>query len=278
MVEVYRRLRNTLRFLLANTADFDPATQMLPVAQWLEADRYALALTRGLQAQCTADYERFEFHKVIQALMNFCAEDLGAFYLDTLKDRLYTTAADSLPRRAAQSALWHILQSVTRLMALVLSFTAEEIWAVLGDKRGQLESVMLATLHALPEAAEESALLVRWTQLRELRAEVTKAMEALREAGKIGSSLQADVEIRAAGERYALLAALGDDLRFVLICSKATLTESADEGIVVTPTAQAKCARCWHWREDVVHDPAYSELCGRCTSNLYGPGEARRFA
>jgi isoleucyl-tRNA synthetase len=129
VVEVYRRLRNTLRFLLANTADFDPATQMLPVEQWLEADRYALALTRKLQAQCAADYERFEFHKVMQALMNFCSEDLGAFYLDILKDRLYTTAADSVPRRAAQSALWHILQTVTRLMAPVLSFTAEEIWS-----------------------------------------------------------------------------------------------------------------------------------------------------
>jgi isoleucyl-tRNA synthetase len=285
VVEVYRRLRNTLRFLLANTADFDPRIgnggQMLPVEQWLEADRYALALTRTLQAQCTADYERFEFHKVIQALMNFCSEDLGAFYLDILKDRLYTTAADSVSRRAAQSALWHILQTVTRLMAPVLSFTAEEIWSVTRDKHEQGESVMLSTWHTLPELAEESALVTRWTQLRVVRAEVTKAMEAQREAGKIGSSLQAEVEIRASGGKYDVLASLGDDLRFVLICSKASLirVENAEaESITVTPTAQAKCARCWHWRDDVGHDAEHPELCGRCTSNLFGGGEARRFA
>jgi isoleucyl-tRNA synthetase len=277
VVEVYRRLRNTLRFLLANTADFDPATQMLPVAQWLEADRYALALTRKLQAQCAADYERFEFHKVVQALMNFCSEDLGAFYLDILKDRLYTTAVGSVPRRAAQSALWHILQTVTRLMAPVLSFTAEEIWSV--TKQG--ESVMLATWHTLPEQAEESALVTRWTQLREVRAEVTKAMEAQREGGKIGSSLQAEVEIRVSGDRHALLASLEDDLRFVLICSKTTLVrvDGADaEGVAVVPTAHVKCARCWHWREDVGGDAEHPELCGRCVSNLHGDGEARKFA
>jgi isoleucyl-tRNA synthetase len=281
VVEVYRRLRNTLRFLLANTADFDPATHMLPVAQWLEADRYALALTRKLQEQCAADYERFEFHKVIQGLMNFCSEDLGAFYLDILKDRLYTTAADSVPRRAAQSALWHILQTVTRLMAPVLSFTAEEIWQVAGDKNAQGDSVMLSTWHTLPELPEASALAGRWQAIREVRAEVTKAMEAQREAGKIGSSLQAEVEIRASGDKHTLLASLGDDLRFVLICSKTTLTESADEAIIVTPTPHAKCARCWHWREDVGHhdhSAAHPELCGRCTSNLFGTGEARHFA
>ncbi len=281
VVEVYRRLRNTLRFLLANTADFDPATQMLPVEQWLEADRYALALTRKLQALCAADYDRFEFHKVVQALMNFCSEDLGAFYLDILKDRLYTTAADSVPRRAAQSALWHILQTVTRLMAPVLSFTAEEIWSVTRDKHEQGESVMLATWHELPGLAEESALVTRWTQLREVRAEVTKAMEAQREAGKIGSSLQAEVEIRVGGDKHALLASLGDDLRFVLICSKTTLirVDSADtEGVAVVATTHVKCARCWHWREDVGRDAAHPELCGRCVSNLHGDGEARSFA
>jgi isoleucyl-tRNA synthetase len=274
VVEVYRRLRNTLRFLLANTADFDPATQMVEVGQWLEADRYALALTRKLHAQCTADYERFEFHKVIQGLMSFCSEDLGAFYLDILKDRLYTTATDSIPRRAAQSALWHILQTVTRLMAPVLSFTAEEIWTT----TQQGESVMLATWHELPALAEESALAGRWSQIREVRAEVTKAMEALREAGKIGSSLQAEVELRASGEKYELLASLGDDLRFVLICSKTTLIQSDSDAIVITSTANVKCARCWHWREDVGHDAAHPELCGRCTDNLFAAGEARHFA
>ena len=280
VVEVYRRLRNTLRFLLANTADFNADTDMLPVEQWLEIDRYALAMTRELQAQCTADYERFQFHKIVQALQNFCAEDLSAFYLDILKDRLYTTAADSRPRRAAQSALWHILQTVTRLMAPVLSFTAEEIWQVIGGG----DSVMLTTWNALPAQEGEADLIDRWLRIREVKAEASKVLEDLRAAGGIGSSLQAEVEIRASGAKYELLAGLEDDLRFVLICSKTTLVKASDPGaeaIIATASPHRKCARCWHWREDVGrHDHAaeHPELCGRCASNLFGAGEARQFA
>ncbi|MCX7165026.1 MAG: isoleucine--tRNA ligase [Rhodocyclales bacterium] len=277
VVEVYRRLRNTLRFLLANTADFDAKTQMLPPAEWFEVDRYALALTRRLQAQCTADYERFEFHKVVQALMNFCSEDLGAFYLDILKDRLYTAAEDSRARRSAQSALWHILQTVTRLMAPILSFTAEEIWTTL--KQG--DSVMLATWHALPEQGEESVLTTRWQTIRDVRAVASKFMEDLRTEGKIGSSLQAEVTVTAGGTKYEVLASLGDDLRFVLLCSKAVLLQWPDataDSVEVVASAHAKCARCWHWREDVGQDVEHPELCGRCTSNLFGSGEAREFA
>ena len=276
VVESYRRIRNTLRFLLANTADFDPAKDMLPVADWLEIDRYALALARRLQEQVTADYNRYEFHRVVQALQGFCSEELGAFYLDILKDRLYTTGADSKPRRAAQGALWHILQALIRLMAPVLSFTAEEIWQVL--TKNPDDSVMLATWHALPEPAQESALLARWQQIREVRAEVSKVLEELRVAGRIGSSLQAEVEIRAAGERHDILASLGDDLRFVLICSKATLVkvgDSAAEGIAAAPSPHAKCPRCWHWREDVGVNAEHPELCGRCDANLHAEGEPR---
>ncbi len=280
VVEVYRRLRNTLRFLLANTADFDASTHLLPPAEWMEADRYALALTRQLHDHCTACYARFEFHTIVQALQNFCAEDMGAFYLDILKDRLYTTAADSPARRAAQSALWHILQSLTRLMAPILAFTAEEIWQIAGDS----ESVMLGTWHQLPGQAEESALVTRWQQLREAKSEVSRTLEDLRAAGKIGSSLQAEVEIRASGARYDLLASFDDDLRFILMCSKTVLVQVSDrtnEAVIATPSAHAKCARCWHWREDVGrHDHAaeHPELCGRCAANLFGPGEARYFA
>jgi len=277
VVESYRRIRNTLRFLLANSADFDVATQGLPVDQWLEIDRYALAMTRQLQAQVCADYEHYEFHKIVQALQNFCSEDLGAFYLDILKDRLYTAAADSRARRSAQSALWHILQTLTRLMAPILSFTAEEIWALIG--KDTCESVMLTTWHALPQPiADEAALLQRWQQIREVRGEASKVLEDLRAAGKIGASLQAEVEIRASGARYELLTSLGDDLRFVLICSKTTLVRATDAGaeaIIATPTAHVKCARCWHWREDVGHDSEHPELCGRCVSNLFSQGEVR---
>ncbi len=287
VVEVYRRLRNTLKFLLANTADFDPATQMLPVGEWLEIDRYALALTHELQASSLAGYERYEFHKLVQGLQNFCAEDLGAFYLDILKDRLYTAAADSRARRSAQSALWHIVQSLTRLMAPILSFTAEEIAAIQGS-----ESVMLTTWHTLPEQNEKSALVTRWQGIRAVRAEVAKVLEELRSAGKIGSSLQAEVEIHADADTYDLLEVLGDDLKFVLICSKVTLTKVMRSGIhedgagdtarvTAAPSPHVKCARCWHWREDVGHhDHAaeHPELCGRCAANLFGTGESREFA
>ena len=279
VVEVYRRLRNTLKFLLANTADFDPVSHMLPVGEWLEIDRYALALTRQLQARCAADYDVYEFHKVVQALQNFCAEDLGAFYVDILKDRLYTTAADSHARRSAQSALWHIVQTLTRLMAPILAFTAEEIWALAGNG----DSVMLTTWHALPEAGDEPELLARWQIIRGARADVAKAIEAQREAGHVGSSLQAEVDIRAAGARHAALASLGDDLRFVLICSQATLIAVSEDaqGVTATPSPHAKCARCWHYRADVgthAHAAEHPHLCSRCAGNLFGTGEARRFA
>jgi isoleucyl-tRNA synthetase len=279
VVEVYRRLRNTLRFLLANTADFDAENDLLPLEEWLEIDRYALALTHQLHEQCTASYARFEFHPIVQALQNFCAEDLGAFYLDILKDRLYTTAANSPARRAAQSALWHILQSITRLMAPILAFTAEEIWQISGNS----ESVMLTTWHELPALPEKSALVTRWQTVRGVKSEVSGALEELRTAGKIGSSLQAEVEIHTSGAQYDLLASFGDDLRFIMMCSKTTLVQINNEAtqIIATPSSHAKCVRCWHWREDVGHhDHAaeHPELCGRCASNLFGVGEARHFA
>ena len=279
VVETYRRLRNTLRFLMANTADFDAATQMLPVEQWLEIDRYALALTRQMQTQLAADYTAYEFHKVVQGLQSFCSEDMGAFYLDILKDRLYTTAPDSVARRAAQSALWHILQTVTRLMAPILSFTAEEIWQLLASDAD--DSVMLHTWHVLPAQAGEAELVHRWTRIREVRGEVSKVLEDLRTAGRIGSSLQAEVEIRASGAKHELLASLEDDLRFALICSATTLVKASDAGaeaVIATASAHVKCDRCWHWRKDVGVDSQHPELCGRCTENLFGQGESREYA
>ena len=276
VVEAYRRIRNTLRFLLANTSDFDADTHMLPPAEWLEIDRYALAMTRRLQAQCAEDYGKYEFHRVVQALQTFCSEDLGGFYLDILKDRLYTAAADSKARRSAQSALWHITHSFVKLMAPILSFTAEEVWRIISGNAE--DSVMLHTWQALPAIDDEAALLDKWSKLRAYRAEVTKALEDLRIAGKIGSSLQAGVIVHADGDKYDLLASLGDDLRFVLICSKTTLVRDAEEKILCAPLAYAKCERCWHVREDVGADPTHPEICGRCISNLYGDGEPRACA
>ena len=279
VVESYRRLRNTLRFLLANVSDFDPARDMLPVDEWLEIDRYALAMMRSVSAKSLADYERYEYHPIVGRLQTFASEDLGAFWLDILKDRLYTTKPDSGARRSAQSALYLITDALLKLMAPMLSFTAEEAWKVFKARTGG--TIFTETFATLPEVPGEAGLVERWTALRAIRADVQKRLEELRERGAIGSSLQAEVEIRATGPRAALLQSLGDDLRFVLITSQARVEivgSEADEAIVVTPSGATKCERCWHWRDDVGHAPDHPTLCGRCVSNLFGAGEPRTIA
>ncbi|MFK3736207.1 isoleucine--tRNA ligase [Massilia sp. TN1-12] len=284
VTESYRRIRNTLRFLLANTSDFDPAVNAVPVDQLLEIDRYALAETARLQADVAAHFERYEFHPVVARLQNFCSEDLGGFYLDILKDRLYTTGVDSVARRSAQTALWHIAHSLLRVMAPILSFTAEEAWAVFAGEKAFADSdetIFTQTLWAFPEIADAAALLEKYTLLRAVRADVTKQLEEVRASGAIGSSLQAELALKAAGAKYAALASLDDDLKFVFITSAASVEQVADaeqEAVAVTPSEAAKCERCWHYRRDVGHDPAHPGLCGRCTSNLFGSGEPRRFA
>jgi len=268
VVESYRRIRNTLRFLLANTSDFDPKKDAMPVAELVEIDRYALALTAGLQKDVAEDFAAYQFHLVVQKLQTFCSEDLGAFYLDVLKDRLYTCGAESRPRRSAQTALWHITHTLVRLMAPVLSFTAEEVWQTFTGKRD--DSVFFQTWHALPAVSDAGALLARWARLRELRDPVRKQIEELRAGGKVGSSLQAEIEIGAKGEDRALLESLGDDLKYVFLTSTARVCDEK----LVKPSANPKCERCWHYRPDVNEEG----LCGRCVSNLKGPGEARKHA
>ena len=282
VVESYRRIRNTLRFLLANTSDFDPVAHALPVDQWLEIDRYAIARLATLQAEVLAHLDVFEFHPVASKLQTYCSEDLGGFYLDILKDRLYTAAADGVPRRSAQNALWHITHALLRLLAPFVSFTAEEAWAVFApEARAARGTIFAETVHALPPLAHPDALLHRWGVIREVRAAVLKKLEDARAAGLIGSSLQAEVDLHLPSDRYGLLIALKNDLRFVLITSQAVVHEAAREAgdeIVVTPSTQPKCGRCWHYRSDVGVDAAHAGLCGRCVSNLYGTGEARTVA
>lgn len=301
VVEAYRRIRNTLRFLLANLADFDLRRDALPVEEWLDIDRYALYLVRTLQTQVVTHYARYEFHLVAQKLQSFCSEDLGGFYLDILKDRLYTTAPASLPRRAAQNALWHITQTLVRLMAPILTFTSEEVWATLQEADpGQSESIFLQTWHDLPEVADEAAVAGSWNSLRALRSQIQKQLETLRAAGVLGSSLAGEVRLYAAGKALDWLARFGDDLRFVFITSKADVKDSehtplpehaveaalelpgqadlATIGVEVVASPHAKCDRCWHYREDVGRNAAFPGLCGRCTSNLAGGGERRRHA
>jgi len=272
VVDAYRRIRNTLRFLLANTADFDPAQHAVPAAQMLEIDRYALARAAELQRQILAHYEVYEFHPVVAKLQVYCSEDLGAFYLDVLKDRLYTTAPGSLARRSAQTALWQISQAMLRWMAPFLSFTAEEAWAFVGDS----PSIFTATYWNF--GATDDALLSKWATVRGVREAVNKEIEAVRGTGAVGSSLQATVRITATAAEHAVLASLGDDLKFVFITSVAELAEGETLAVQVTPSTATKCERCWHWRDDVGHDPAHPGLCGRCTSNLHGAGESRTVA
>ncbi len=280
VVDGYRRIRNTLRFLLANTSDFDPKADAVPLDQLLEIDRHALARASQLQAEVLAHYEVYEFHPVVAKLQIYCSEDLGAFYLDVLKDRLYTTAAKSHARRSAQTALWHITHAMLRWMAPFLSFTAEEAWKVFNGG----DTIFTETYWELPAADE--ALLAKWTRIQELRRLINVAIEDLRSEGKLGSSLQAELKLRVAGTDLPLLKSLGDDMKFVFIVSAAEISAASTEDNVeegeakvnVVASSAAKCDRCWHYRSDVGSDPAHPTICGRCTSNLYGAGEARTVA
>lgn len=269
VVDAYRRIRNTLRFLLANVSDFDPAQDAVPFEQLLEIDRYALSRAAQLQQDILAHYKVYEFHPVVAKLQLYCSEDLGGFYLDVLKDRLYTTAPKSLARRSAQTALYQITHAMLRWMAPFLSFTAEEAWKVFG----QSETIYLETYQTIPTADE--GLAAKWERLREIRDAVNKEIETVRAAGTVGSSLQAVVTLTAAPDDHALLASLSDDLKFVLIVSATHLVAGSALQISVAASSDAKCERCWHYRADVGQNPEHPTLCGRCDSNLHGAGENR---
>jgi len=276
VVESYRRIRNTLRFLLANTADFFPAKDAVALGEMFELDRYALAIANNYFASFDDAYAKYEFHPVAQALQVFCSEELGGFYLDILKDRLYTAPRDSRARRSAQTALALIRDEMLKFMAPVLSFTAEEAWRTIHPDEVTIFVHTwrreIAGLDITPEFAD------KWGLIRSYRDEVLKKLEQAREAGEIGASLQAEVDVVAPAADYDALASLGDDLRFVFITSAARVTRGATRAVQVTPSAHPKCARCWHYRTDVGTDPAHPKLCGRCIANLFGSGEARAFA
>ena len=272
VVDAYRRIRNTLRFLLANISDFDAATDAVPFEQLLEVDRYALSRASAFQADLLAHYQVYEFHPVVAKLQVYCSEDLGAFYLDVLKDRLYTTAPKSLARRSAQTALHQITHAMLRWMAPFLSFTAEEAWAIIGHT----PSIFTETY--LPLETPNEALIAKWSRVLELRGIVNKAIEERRVAGEVGSSLQANVILTLGAEDLALLQSLGDDLKFVFIVSAIELAAGDEVAVEVKASGAQKCERCWHYRDDVGHDEAHPGICGRCTSNLHGAGETRSVA
>ena len=272
VVDAYRRIRNTLRFLLANVSDFDPAKDAVADADLLEIDRFALSRAAQLQADILAHFKAYEFHPVVSKLQIYCSEDLGAFYLDVLKDRLYTSAPKSLARRSAQTVLYRITHAMLRLMAPFLSFTAEEAWQNFGSS----ESIFMETFSDLGTPNE--ALLIKWSRIREIRDQVNKDIEALRADGKVGASLQASVNLQVGPEDHALLASLGNDLKFVFITSQLNLQEGTELLAKVSVSQDTKCERCWHYSPDVGVNPAHPTLCGRCDSNLHGAGEKRLFA
>jgi isoleucyl-tRNA synthetase len=287
VVESYRRIRNTLRFLLANISDFDPTRDTLPPEHWLEIDRYALATLAALQSDVIREYEQFRFHLIAHRLHEYCSEHLGAFYLDILKDRLYTAGQHSRPRRAAQNVLFHITHTLLRLFSPILSFTADDAWPHLPDR--PKESIFMQTWHELPPIADAPALLEHWGQVLTLRADVSKELEQLRVVGKIGSALAAEVELYVAGTAMgSAITRIGADLRFVFITSAvhvrqgthadAVQSRIAGVGIRVVRSDGMKCERCWHYRHDLGDDPEHPQLCGRCVSNLFGEGEIRPYA
>jgi isoleucyl-tRNA synthetase len=302
VVDTYRRVRNTLKFLLANVSDFDPAKDSVADEDLLEIDRYALAQAALLQADIvgalnpeTGMFEggffgRYEFHPVVSRLQVYCSEDLGAFYLDVLKDRLYTTAANSLARRSAQTALWQITQAMLRWMAPFLSFTAEEAWAVLGAE-GKTPAATRASifmdgycdLHQWLDAPgvpnrPNTALLTKWNRIREIRDLVNKDIETLRAAGQLGASLQAEINLTVPAGDFALLSSLGEDLKFVFITSAINLIAGEAINTLARASNGTKCERCWHYTHDIGIDKAHPTLCGRCATNLSGAGEVRRYA
>ena len=286
----YRRIRNTARFLLSNLDGFNPATDLLDCADMLSLDRWAVDRAALLQQELAHAYEGYHFHQVYQKLHNFCANDMGGFYLDVIKDRLYTTGADSVARRSAQTAMYHIGEALVRWIAPILSFTAEEIWENLPAARS--ESVLLeqwyAGLQTLPE--DEAMGRDYWQQLIAVRAAVNKEMETQRAAGVLRGSLDAGVTLYCSADLQAQLQALGDELLFVLITSAATLmplasapteaapTEVPDLSLQVTVATDEKCERCWHRRPEVGQISAHPTLCGRCVENIDGDGERRQFA
>ncbi len=287
VADAYRRIRNTARFLLGNLDGFD-ASQALPTEQLLPLDRWALDRTRALQEELTAAYDDYEFFQVYQKVHHFCVVDMGAFYLDVIKDRLYTTGRESNARRSAQTAMLQILEALVRWIAPVLSFTAEEIWQSMPGERES--SVLMSTWQQDLPALDDAADRERWRQIMLLREEVSKGIEALRKAGEVGSSLASEVALYADGAAGEALAWLGDELRFMLITSEATSaplaeappeaqhveTELGEIALVVRASSNKKCVRCWHQRADVGAIAAHPELCGRCVENVVGAGEIRR--
>ena len=290
MADSYRRIRNTARYLLGNLAGFD-RSQCLPGNRLLALDRWAVEQAKRLQTEIEADYHGYNFHSIYQRLHQFCVVDMGGFYLDVLKDRLYTMPKNSEGRRSAQTAMFHILHALVRWLAPILSFTAEEIWQQTPDH--EAESVFLTTWYddwpvfpVIRGGLDQEF----WNDIRAVRQEVSRQLEAVRTAGRIGSALDADVTVYCNEKFHDQLRRLDGELRFIFISSGARAANIEDrpdgldsselDGVFVEVTASehTKCVRCWHRRPDVGQDTAHPEICTRCVENIAADGETRRFA
>ncbi|HEC13245.1 MAG TPA: isoleucine--tRNA ligase [Acidiferrobacteraceae bacterium] len=294
VADTYRRVRNTTRFLLGNLADFDPAKNLLDENELLEVEQWALARAAQIQGRILEAYEDFNFHQIYQLVHQFCIMDMGGFYLDVLKDRLYTTPKGSRSRRSAQTAMFHILEAMTRWLAPVLSFTAEEVWRYMPGERS--DSVFLAAWYDIPLAKHADKMLTRWQVIANVRVALGAELEKLRADKTIGSSLDAEVELYCEGETLKVLQSLDDETRFAFITSYARVFPYADKpadaldlgtgwckgvdenlALVVNASGHEKCIRCWHHREDVGVNSAHPQICARCVGNTTGKGETRHF-
>ncbi|WP_020558111.1 isoleucine--tRNA ligase [Thiofilum flexile] len=290
--DAYRRMRNTSRFLLANLSDFNPEQNLVLVEQMLPLDRWALDQAYQVQQRVIKAYSDYQFHRVVQEVQNFCTHEMGSLFLDITKDRQYTMQANSQGRRSAQTAAYHILQAMVRWLYPILSFTAEEIWQALPQQNAP-ESVLFTTWYQglAPLDANSTLTAADWEQIFALREAVSKQLEVLRVAGKIGAGLAAEVAIYTDAEANSALASLNasDELRFVFITSATHLypynqkpSDAVEVGsglaIYAYPSTYAKCDRCWHQRADVGTHAAHPELCGRCIDNIEGAGELRQYA
>jgi len=295
----YRRIRNTLRFLLANTNGFDPDSNMVDMDKMLALDHWVVAEALKLQDELKDLYTSYQYHVAVQKIHHFCSEKLGGFYLDIIKDRQYTTQENSLARRSCQTAIYHVVEAMTRWIAPILSFTADEVWENLPGKHEDMGVFTETWYEGLFDYQNVRIDANLWNTLLSVRQQTSGALEVLRQDGKIGSSLDAEVVIYCEDDLLNALEVISEELRFVLITSEATLAklQDAPDGsemktlkddpdvdlnsqftIEANISAHTKCVRCWHHREDVGQNEEHPELCGRCVDNISGSGEDRQYA
>lgn len=296
--DMYRRIRNTIRFLLANTDDFDPATDLVDASKLISLDKYIVKRAEAVQADIRQSYTNMDFHQVCQAVVGFCSQDLGGFYLDIIKDRQYTTKANGEARRSAQTAIYHIAHALLRWIAPILSFTAQEAWQILKGTDGY---IFTQEWYEFPQFDMTDISEPDWDVILDIKDIVNKKMDVARSEGLINSNLSASVTIKTIGYVYKTLSKLDKELKFVFINSNVNLISEStgkaqevkkldkesgqldvttynDLDIIVEPAQGEKCVRCWHIREDIGINPAHPEICGRCAENVEGQGEVRHYA